>query len=429
RYSEHSWGGMETRVLELAKQQQILSKQPRILTSSIYEQPGTDHIQGIEIQRHAYLYPSWGLDQKTRASMDQVGGNLISWPLFYELCKTPKLDLVHAHCTRRLGGLGWLASRLRRVPFVVSLHGDVLTLASAQEQRFQDMAQRGLEWGKAIGWLVRARALLEEADAIIAVGHEEWSALRQHPKISPERVHFVPGGVHFERFSKGYPQTWRQRLQLDAQQKLLVQVGRIDPQKNQMLTLHLLQGLRQCGMAAHLLWIGAVTDEGYQERLQQQIAALRLQDHVHHASVSYQDQALVDAFHAADLMLMPSIHEPFGLTVIEGWCAQKPVVASDLGGLRQLVDDKRDGYRRAVHDPQAWIEACTDLLNQPEKAQKMGQAGFEKVQSQYLWKHVVQNVDHVYAHAHNVLQTRLREEIPLRLWSTLRTWTRGVQLR
>ncbi|MCB9642600.1 MAG: glycosyltransferase family 4 protein [Myxococcales bacterium] len=413
RMSERSWGGMETRVTEIARMQQSQGDFfPKIMTSSIYEDAGSQCVRGIPVERFSYQYPFWGLDEPTRASMDQVGGNLISWPLFWALCRHPGLSVVHAHCTRRLGGMGWLASRLRGVPFVVTLHGDVMTLASAQAERFSELARGGVEWGKAVGWLVRARRLLDESDGIIAVGKEEYDALC---KILPkEQVHFVPGGVDVERFSKGSRLAWRERLEMQSGEFLLVQVGRIDAQKNQLLSVKLLARLRAAGLPVRLLLIGPVTDDGYDAALQDAIRSNGLGAWVHQESVGYAEQRLVDAFHAADVMLMPSIHEPFGLTVLEGWCAKKPVLASRLGGLRGLVSDGEDGCLLPVGEDDAWFASCRALLQAPERAKQMGEQGSRKVDLSYTWVRVVERLSQIYRLAEEVRLRRMQTQVELR---------------
>lgn len=394
RFSRKSWGGMETRVLELCREQQK-NRAPKVVSTSIYEEPGSDNIEALSVERFGYHYPVLGLPEATRVAMDQVGGNLVSWGLFQRILREPKLKLVHAHCTKRLGSLAWLASVIRGVPFVVTLHGDVLSLPSAQQERFDEQASKGLEWGKAIGLVSQSRRLLERADAVIAVGRVEYEALVE--KLGSDKVHFVPGGVDYQRFSKGNGALLRRELGISQQAPLLTQVGRIDPQKNQIFSVELLHSLHQQGIHAHLLCVGPVTDQAYQRQLLETVERLGIQRVVHFLELDYKDPRLQGAFHAADVVLQPSLHEPFGLTVLEAWCASTPVLASNIGGLRELVQDGQGGFSLSPKQLAEWTFRTAWLLRNQRACFDIGQKGLAQVLQKYLWSHVSERMDSIYA--------------------------------
>jgi len=107
-------------------------------------------------------------------------------------------------------------------------------------------------------------------------------------------------------------------------------------------------------------------------------------------------QDLVDAYHAADLLLLPSVHEPFGIVVLEAWAAGLPVVASRVGGVPYFLDDGVTG-RLFESGDSAQASACVaDLLQDPDRRRALGAAGRELALGEYSWDRVTQRLLELY---------------------------------
>ena len=89
-------------------------------------------------------------------------------------------------------------------------------------------------------------------------------------------------------------------------------------------------------------------------------------------------------YRAADVCLVPSRSESFGLVALEASACGVPVVAADVGGLRTLVDDGRNGFRIAERDPVLYTEAVRSILDDPALASSMARHGAEMA-SRYSW--------------------------------------------
>ena len=123
RFTADEWGGTETVILETARQQQRESWHPVVVTSLALSDRRHEEIAGVPVHRHPYCYPYLGLTAADRAALDKKGGNLLSFSLLGRLLATPDVRLYHAHALKRLGAEVRTAARLRRKPYVVSLHG------------------------------------------------------------------------------------------------------------------------------------------------------------------------------------------------------------------------------------------------------------------------------------------------------------------
>ncbi len=112
--------------------------------------------------------------------------------------------------------------------------------------------------------------------------------------------------------------------------------------------------------------------------------------------VSEAEKAL--AFARATIFAMPSEHETFGHTYLEAWCAGLPVVAGDIAPLREVVREGVDGLH-ARNEARAVAAAILALLNDPERARRMGASGRERVLAEFTWPAVAARTVAVYAEA------------------------------
>ena len=101
--------------------------------------------------------------------MDKKGGNLLSFSLFKSLLLEPDVRLFHAHALKRLGGEVRTAARLRKKPFVVSLHGGVFDVPVAEQEQMLKPIENKPEWGKVFGALFGSRRILDDAGVADAV--------------------------------------------------------------------------------------------------------------------------------------------------------------------------------------------------------------------------------------------------------------------
>lgn len=390
RFAADYWGGTESVVLSYCQELQRLGHDQSIFTTQALDPTPHSQIQGVDIHRYSYFYPYLGLGQAQKDLLDRKGGNLFSWSLGWSLWRQPKLNLIHLHTGKRLGGIArWVAQR-RRIPYVLSLHGGVYDVPGAEAASWTEPTQGHWEWGRLLGWLVGSRRVLDDASLVLCLGQKEQQLLQQqHPRT---RVEVFPNGVDAARFGQGDRQTWRDRCQLGEDDRLLLCVGRIDPQKNQALALQILARLPQ---NYHLLLLGACTNDGYLQQLRGLTSELGLNQRVHgwHGASG---QELVDAYHGCDLFLLPSLHEPFGIVVLEAWAAGKAVIASAVGGLLDLVEDGRHGWLFPPGNLEAALRLIEQAAANPEQTAQVGQQARAHCAQHFAWSALAPRLVHLY---------------------------------
>lgn len=123
------------------------------------------------------------------------------------------------------------------------------------------------------------------------------------------------------------------------------------------------------------------------------------------------DDALYRAMKLADIVVVPSRYEPFGIVALEAMAAAKPVIASRVGGLSEIVVDGETGILVPPEDPGALASAIESLLSNPELAREMGARGRRRVEELYRWDKIARYMRHVYG--------RVLEEYAASGWRTL----------
>ncbi len=243
------------------------------------------------------------------------------------------------------------------------------------------------------------------ADVITTNSVTEVQQLKRLYGADPARVDVVAPGVDSAIFSVGSQHGARAALGLGAEPAsipsgvtgygaapapgagpVLLFVGRIQPLKGLDVAVETLAELQHHHGDARLLAVGGASGadgEAELRRITDMVRAHGLQDRF--SLIEPQPHHLLSTYYrAADVCLVPSRSESFGLVALEAAACGVPVVAADVGGLRTVVDHYRTGIRIAGRQPSQYAAAVRSLLDDPELAQSMGRRGAEMAQ-RYSW--------------------------------------------
>ena len=401
RFVSHEWGGTETVIAEISRQQQKAGFKPKIFTSMALSESRTETVSGIPVQRYGYCYPFFGLSKADKAALDKKGGNLLSLSLFGALLREPDVRLFHAHTLKRLGGSVATAARLGKKPFVVSLHGGIFDVPKAELGAMIKPIEGKFEWGRVFGMLFNSRRLLDTADMIICVGQSEMEAAKK--KLNHDRIAYLPNGVDTDKFTSGNGARFRSENGISQEAFLVLNISRIDSQKNQQVLVEAFARLHRMHPRARLVMMGPETQPDYAERLRGMITQHGLEDAVRMLpGLRNDDPALVDAYHACDAFVLPSMHEPFGIVALEAWSAGKPVIASRIGGLKNLITDGRNGLFFDVERPDAGEQLAQQLrrlFDEPDLGRTLAANGKEEALMQYDWQRIHARQEALYQEA------------------------------
>jgi D-inositol-3-phosphate glycosyltransferase len=296
-------------------------------------------------------------------------------------------DLIHAHYW--LSGSAALALKTRwSVPVLQMFH----TLGRLKNR----VARSAAELEPAVR-LEEETRIVSEADRIVAANVVERAELLRDYAAHASRIATIPCGVDTDLFTPGDRAEARRRLGLDDR-PVLLWVGRIAPIKGLDTLLDTVARLREGGQDMRLLVVGGDADEptsGHETSLRQRIARLGLVDSVRF--VGPQPQSVLPLYYAAaDLTVLPSYYESFGMVALEAMACGSPVIASRVGGLVTTVRDGVTGFLVPDGDVGALAERIETLVTDPELRWRLGREGVRWA-AQHRWPCVAEAVCKEYA--------------------------------
>jgi glycosyltransferase involved in cell wall biosynthesis len=395
RFTKEEWGGTETVIYHLVAELKELGYDSVIYSSDLLSEPGDAEVNGVRVRRFRGFYPRWGLSREAKAQLDYRGGNYFSLSLFFALLFTPRLQAIHLHTGGFMGAMGRLVAKIRRVPYLISIHGGSLALPPEQLQQLVAPLKGSFNWGKILELLFSARRLYRDAAAILCLSEQERELNAQ--KYPHNRVLSFPNGVDCARFAAADGAAFRSKYGIAAAAPLLLCVGSFHAQKNQLALLEAFRMLREDGHTqARLALIGVCYDEDYLQMLQERARDYSLEQAIIFIrDLPYESPDLPNAFAAADVFVLPSIYEPFGIVVLEAWAAHTAVVCGRFGG---MADYGRDGDNLCfadVHSPQDIAVKVAAALSDPPFAKRLADGGLKSVAS-YSWTNIAKRLLPLY---------------------------------
>lgn len=275
-------------------------------------------------------------------------------------------DVVHSHYWLS----SWVGRELSRAigaPHVVTFH----TLGLIK------MQSRAGEVEPAERTLVEAE-VMASADRIIAFSPHERDAMERLYGADPKKVSLVPCGVDLSVFRPLDQKSVRARLGLNGE-KILLYVGRIEPLKGLDLLVETAAQM-DTGESVRMIVVGAdVNGDREIDRVKELAKERDLEDQIDFVGqVEHSDLPLY--YNAADVCVVPSYYESFGLVALESMACGTPVVASRVGGLSTIINHGSTGYLKSWRCPEAFANSVEMIISSDGLQQSMGEAARKRAE-------------------------------------------------
>jgi glycosyltransferase involved in cell wall biosynthesis len=324
---------------------------------------------GIFVKNQVEALREKGLEVDVVAINDPRGGKVnvsrkyFSWvtkSFLRLLFKGKSYDVIHAHYVFPSGIMGLLAKKLYKTRFIVTAHGgDIDKMARKNERIFK--------WTKQI---------LNRADHVIAVGDDLVKNIHEDFHVPKENLSLLNMGVNRQVFKENEKQKSREQVGLDSSEMSILFVGNVIRQKGLVELINALGMLKNEGVKPNLYIIGPTHDQAFLEELIQKSKTCKVTNMVNFIGVKSQNE-VAQWMSAADLFVLPSHIEGFGLVALEAMSCGTPVVGSNVGGLRYLLSNN-SGRLIEPKDATSLAEGLKDVLLNKELQKTIVLNGLKK---------------------------------------------------
>jgi glycosyltransferase involved in cell wall biosynthesis len=242
-------------------------------------------------------------------------------------------------------------------------------------------------------WHVRLdRLCMAQCDAVIAVSHHTAEHLIQVEGAPAYKVHVIHNGIDFERVKASPDARGRIRAELrTGEADLVLVMARLHPEKGHE---HLFRALPEVRRRLSRPFVILLAGTGpFEEAYRRQLRDLGCEDLVRF--LGFRKDA-ADLMTAADVLVLPSVAEAFGLVLAEALFLGLPVVASRVGGIPEIVADGEDGLLVPPADPLALTDALVGLLQDPARRARLAVHGRAKVERAFSFERMVRAYENVY---------------------------------
>ncbi len=299
---------------------------------------------------------------------------MMSYPLFehqpYTLALATKmakvaeeedLDLLHVHYAIPHSISAILARESlkpkRYLPIITTLHGTDITLVGADRS-----------------YLPVTRYGIVQSDGVTAISHYLKNATKEIFQF--DEIEVIPNFVCQTDYQRHPVEQLRKSL-APKNEPLLVHVSNFRPVKRPIDCVEILDRVLKTGIRTRLIMVG---DGSERTNVEHRARCLGVYEH---CSFTGKQPRIVDYLSAADVLLLPSEQESFGLAALEAMACEVPVVASRVGGVPEVVTDGETGFLSAVGDVEKMANDAARLLSEPEFRREMGQRARESAISRY----------------------------------------------
>jgi N-acetyl-alpha-D-glucosaminyl L-malate synthase BshA len=340
--------------------------------------------RGHEIHFISYAMPIRLTEFHERIHFHEV--EVTSYPLFdhppytlalatkmYEVAEQAQLDLLHVHYAIPHSVSAMLAQQMtapRKLPFITTLHGTDITLVGSDRS-----------------YLPITRYSIEKSDGVTSISaylrdltYREFDVKRS--------IEVVPNFVNCDLYMRCDDMAARRKWAKDDE-PILMHLSNFRPVKRVTDVVEIF-ALVRAKMPAKLVMMGDGPDRGAaeylvrQKRLQKDVFFLGKQDHVQ------------QKLGLGDLFLLPSESESFGLAALEAMACEVPVIATDVGGLPEVVTHGVDGYLIPPRDVAAGGKYALEILQSPDRGRAMGKLARKNAKARYCANDVIPQYEAYY---------------------------------
>lgn len=356
----HAIGGMQSQIYILTKALAELGVKQEVIT---IKPPWTKRIENINSVR----INRFGLHIPIRRQLYEIPA------LIHAVQRAPEdFDLVHCHSGEDIGviPIGLAAAKRAGIPLVLTIHNswNFTYRATKNTQRIRQTLGKKIE---ILG--------LRHANVVCTLTNRTAKLFSEKANVDPQKIFVIPDMVDLTRFRyrkrfdeiRGFAKSYC----IPKSHNYIVFLGRLVPQKGIIYLLRAAALLREQGEEFVVIICG---DGPERHRLEKETKRLKLSKIVVFTRFIHHDDVPI-LLSIANIFILPSIFEEFGSTLLEAMTMRLPIVASRIGGIPEIIKDKKNGLLVPPMDAKSLADAISILLHNPSLAQQLGEQAYRDV--------------------------------------------------
>lgn len=324
-----------------------------------------------------------------RAATELGHPNFLTWVLLFnhflgkkmaEVSQSVNFDVMHVH--------DWLAAfagisfkHYLQKPIVLTVHSTEIGRAQGLHSP-DSFSIDGIEW-----WATY------EADKVIVCSQSMKSEICGHFGLPWDKVDVIPNAIDATQYQTSADRgRVRQRHGVGWGEKMILCVGRLVPQKGIEYFIRAIPGIASRYPEAKFVIVG----EGWsRDFLEAEARSSGQRDKIQFTGFA-PDKEVIDLMTSADVLVVPSVYEPFGIVALEGMATGVPVVASQVGGLSEVIEHDRTGIFVYPRSPDSIAWGVERILSDPDHARWLTENAKDKLHKAYSWEAVAMKTVEVY---------------------------------
>ena len=232
-----------------------------------------------------------------------------------------------------------------------------------------------------------------EADRVIVCSQSMKNEICDHFSLPRGKVDVIPNAIDTKKYQIFVDRgAVRQRYGVGWGEKMVLCVGRLVPQKGVEYFIRAIPRLAKRYPEAKFVIVG----EGWSRDILEAEARASGQNRKIHFTGFASDQEVVNLMTSADVLIVPSIYEPFGIVALEGMATGVPVVASKVGGLSEVIEHNHTGLFVYPRNPESIAWGIDRVLSDPDYAKMLTENAKENLHKAYSWEAVAMKTVEVY---------------------------------
>ena len=299
-----------------------------------------------------------------------------------QIIRQNNIDIIHTNSWSSII-VGSVLSRIHNIPIISTIH-DIFSIESADSWKKWATQNNVSHISSIIGPLFEKITVKMPVDIVHTVSHASKEDILNFKARSSSNIIVIPNGINLEHYDNlGFKKDY---------QNYVLFIGRLVYYKNLDVVISSFKDVVKKIPNAKLIVVGSGP---MRDKWEKMVLESNLDQNIEFAG-HIPHEKKIELLSKCSILLLPSVHEGFGLVLLEAFAMSKPVLVANTKPYDEIVDDAVDGFMISAYEPHKWSEMIIFLLSNKTICEDMGNKGRLKVETKYNINQVVDKLESLY---------------------------------